>query len=405
MLPPSLTCPLCSHENPPHPGICPGCGVGLPRDVTTVRTYCWGHVRRGGMPGSPIFYSYSGTVGYSLPGKARHGILAIPLLDFIAAMESARLAARSRAVARSNARAAAKRQKEPKVPISSRSTFERDLIADLKRHHFSQVRATKHGILYGFREYRILVSRHVRDTSNPSTMDNMAAEWKRLKSKMYGDLPGLKAKILAIHAHAGRGPHPDLDEWEPVRNPEDGVQPDPAPPQEAGPVQGPVNLPLAVQAQMAETARPPAAPPPPGPPITCSLCGDKVLKHDFPAHVQTHEEQEEFDERRPSLLKPVKAEPRTRALKFEVVERPDSYAGNARNPLILACRATLKTGKAVRVTLNGLAPQTIRVRAAADARSIGAKAHVRLDPLHEHVYVWYVKREQAGAQHRKPTRP
>lgn len=97
---------------------------------------------------------------------------------------------------------------------------ERDLLLDLKRHGFTQLRKTNHGYLWGFKEFRFQVPSNYGEGSMNRADQNACAQWNNLKERMYGELPGLKARVIARALHNGHETG-NGHVIEPVRNPED----------------------------------------------------------------------------------------------------------------------------------------------------------------------------------------
>lgn len=91
------------------------------------------------------------------------------------------------------------------------------IVADLKRHGFTQLRKTDHGWLYGMREFRFVITNGLAD---PGSIDQSAIEvcrreWERTKSAVLAAYPGLKLAVVARLGTGGQRPA-EVEQMEPV---------------------------------------------------------------------------------------------------------------------------------------------------------------------------------------------
>jgi len=92
-----------------------------------------------------------------------------------------------------------------------------DIILDMKRHGFAQLRKTTHGWLFGFQEFRMTVPHNVVDSGDQDVWQKVQKDWAKVKAEVLGANPGLKLKSISR-----RGDRPtDVERIQVVENIED----------------------------------------------------------------------------------------------------------------------------------------------------------------------------------------
>ena len=173
--------------------------------------------------------------------------------------------------------------------MRDRILTDRELIQDLVRHEFTQFRDTKHGVLWGMRTYRFLTPRReLGGTGNftgggsPHHAEARTREWTKLKTQMYGDMPGYKARIEA--KPNGLLPQKDQPIIQVVSDPIDILAVDP-PNLLTGVLraQGAADLPVPPGHALAQTLSPT--------PKTrnCWVCHAAVPRPEYDAHIAQHD--------------------------------------------------------------------------------------------------------------------
>lgn len=95
----------------------------------------------------------------------------------------------------------------------------REILRDMRRHGFEQLRMTPHGVLYGFKEHRVTVATKVPAHAAGFSVQELQKEWHRVRENVYATYPGVKFRITKNRADNARGD--PLAGMAPFANPED----------------------------------------------------------------------------------------------------------------------------------------------------------------------------------------
>ena len=102
----------------------------------------------------------------------------------------------------------------------------REVLRDMRRHGFTQLRPTAHGMLYGFKDFRITVPTHVPDYTAGFRAERLKNDWDVVRGRVLAEYPGLKLKLATRAAHGDRPE--DVALLAPIENPEDLLREDEA---------------------------------------------------------------------------------------------------------------------------------------------------------------------------------
>ena len=67
-----------------------------------------------------------------------------------------------------------------------------EMLRDMRRVGFRQLRATTHGMLYGFKEHRFIIPRGVSTVIEVWRIDKLQKDWEGLKKVVLAEYPGIK---------------------------------------------------------------------------------------------------------------------------------------------------------------------------------------------------------------------